>query len=644
MTTPTRALRALAKAYGVRRTFRAAGGAPRHASDETLLTIVRLLGAPLDDVTGAPDALRAFEAARVETVVEPVLVQWGTVPLSVATPGAAGGEAVTVSVTTEAGDAHEWSLPAASDGTVTLPDAMPVGVHHVHVFAGGRGGEATLLAAPAKLPTSGRSWGVFAPMYALHDVRAATGDVAAFDRFSRWAGSLGARVMGTLPLLATFYGAGAEPNDPSPYAPVSRRHWNEVFLDLAAIPEVDGAAPVREPAPGEFVDLAALAARKRAVLTDALARLDEMPERRDAFSKWLAGRDDVRDYAAFRAEVETRAGDGAADHPSARYHAYAQWLIEDQLDALGTRLRERDQEIYLDLPIGAHPAGYDVQRETGLFAHGASVGAPPDLFFDEGQNWGFPPILPRVARATGHRYLRECIDAHVRFARWLRVDHVIGFNRMWWVPAGNSAKDGAYVEYPADEQYAVLAIAASRVDGHIVGENLGTVPPETNRALRTHGMLGMYVAQFEVDAERDEPLRTPGARDLACLDTHDTATFASWWDGVAGDERAALLAQLHAAGCLDGNAGDAPDAMAVQSALLAYLGASRAEVVLATLEDLWLETEAQNRPGTTSDERPNFRRRLAKSLDEIESSPGVSEVLARLDSTRAARTRRRGAR
>jgi 4-alpha-glucanotransferase len=234
----------------------------------------------------------------------------------------------------------------------------------------------------------------------------------------------------------------------------------------------------------------------------------------------------------------------------------------------------------------------------------------------------------------------------MRVARWLRVDHVIGFNRMWWVPAGNPATDGAYVEYPADEQYAVLAIAAGRAGGHIVGENLGTVPPETNRALRAHGMLGMYVAQFELDAERDEPLGTPGARDLACLDTHDTATFATWWDGLDAAERAALLAQLRDAGSLDAADGavGTPDPMTVESALLAYLGTSRAEVVLATLEDLWLETEAQNRPGTTSDERPNFRRRVAKSLDEIEAANDLNDVLARLDSARAARTQRRGAR
>src|SRR5262249_36950492 len=359
-----------------------------------------------------------------------------------------------------------------------------------------------------RLARSARCWGVFAPTYALHERdRASTGTFASLDRFAQWAGAFGASIVGTLPVLATFFGAGDEPNDPSPYAPVSRRHWNEVYLDLAAVPEMPPGSSFTEPSPGEFVDLPALAARKRVVLEACLARLETSAARRDEFARFLAARPDVVDYAIFRASVE-RGGRGAMssvaiDDPVARYHAYAQWLVEEQLDSLAQRMRARGQELYLDVPIGSHADGFDVAREGTLFARGAAVGAPPDFFFRDGQNWGFPPVHPQAARADGHAYMRSCIEAHFRVARWVRVDHILGFHRLWWVPDGASAADGAYVTYPAEELYAVLALAAHRHDAHVVGENLGTVPPETNRALRRHGMLGMYVVPFEVDAGRD---------------------------------------------------------------------------------------------------------------------------------------------
>jgi 4-alpha-glucanotransferase len=164
-----------------------------------------------------------------------------------------------------------------------------------------------------------------------------------------------------------------------------------------------------------------------------------------------------------------------------------------------------------------------------------------------------------------------------------------------------------------------------------VGENLGTVPPETNRALRRHNLLGMYVVPFELDGSREEPLREPDTRELACVDTHDTATFAKWWHDLAPTDRGALLDRLRDAGCLDTTYGEVIDPEDVLCALLAYLGTTRAGVVLASLEDLWLELEAQNVPGTTSDERPNFRRRSAHSLDDLENSDTVSRAVERLD-------------
>jgi 4-alpha-glucanotransferase len=653
-----RALHALARAYGVQRRYRDAERVDRTVRDETLCAVLRMLGAEVESIDDAPSALRAHEAARADSIVEPVLVQWGDDPLS-----------FDVRIGRDLSDGPSgFTLRRVDDGEIdpipggfetrdaTTPktrrvyrtEPLPYGTYELHVDTGSRAADATVLAVPDRLPRSPRRWGVFAPAYSLHERDgAATGTLASLDRFARWAGDQGASIVGTLPLLATFLGAGNEPCDPSPYSPVSRRHWNEVYLDLGAVPEMLPDATLAEPSPGEWVDLPALAARKRILLEGAVVRLATHPARAAEFAAFCRARPDVVGYATFRAGVELGGASATTrvvpEHPLARYHAYVQWLIEAQLDQLAEGLRTRGQELYLDLPIGAHPGGYDVATGASLFARGAAVGAPPDLFFRAGQNWGFPPLHPNESRREGHRYVRECIDAHFRVARWLRVDHILGFHRVWWVPDGAPASDGAYVQYPADELYAVLTLAAHRAGGHVVGENLGTVPPETNRALRRHGMLGMYVVPFEVDAERDEPLKPPAPRTLACLDTHDTATFAAYWRDLPDRERAALVSALARSGHLD--AVDEVDAdrlsdRDVLAALLSYLGASRAEVVLVNVEDLWLETVPQNIPGTTNDQRPNFRRRLVRATDDLEQlEPDAPErrMLARLDDRRRGR-------
>ena len=195
-----------------------------------------------------------------------------------------------------------------------------------------------------------------------------------------------------------FTGHGAEPCDPSPYAPVSRRYWNELYLDL------DGAArdrmnprTSRVPFSGRLLDLPALAEARRPRLEAAAARLRDSPARHDEHGRWLAAHPDTRSYAEFRAATEGSGRAGAATHE------YAEWCMATQLDALARSLASREQSLYIDLPVGTHRAGYDVAAHPDLFAVGGSVGAPPDDFQRDGQNWGFPPVDPRAARARRTR-------------------------------------------------------------------------------------------------------------------------------------------------------------------------------------------------------------------------------------------------
>jgi 4-alpha-glucanotransferase len=635
------ALHALATELGVERTWHGVDGEDHAVTDDTLLAVCRALGAAVDRPEAAAGELARIRHEKFAAGVEPVTVAWDTdrPVLTLFRPLRARDEPFEIDVRDEDGRTLAWTRAECSVGRletltpgvvamqVQLPRSLPFGRYDAIVSARGKGeGRASILVAPRRITNAALPrWGVFAPLYALHErAQTSTGDLGTFRRFAAWAADRGARVVGTLPILATFVGHDGEPCDPSPYAPVSRRFWNETYLDVH--PHTGVAADSIEPSPGQYVDLPALAARKRALLEPLADRAAHDP----ALRTWVAGRPDVTEYARFRGKVEG-GGDAAV-----RYHEYAQWCCERQLSDLANELRGRNQALYLDLPVGTHREGFDVHSEGTLFVRDASVGAPPDDFHAAGQNWGFPPVDPRVARGDGYRYLRSCVDAHLRIAGVLRIDHVMGLHRLWFVPSGARAFEGAYVRYAADEQWAAVCLVAARRDAVIVGENLGTVPEATDRALREHGALGMWVVEFETPPAA--PTAPPRVDELACVETHDLPPFAAWWRDLDANRRAALVATLRQEGELprDGRAEDEVDPQEVLGALYAWLGRSDAPIVLAGLEDLWLETEPQNRPGTPSEH--NFNRRAAYGLDDLEGPDALLD--AELLLARLARARR----
>ena len=626
------ALEALARDLGVDVTWQTQAGELATVSEDTLLAMVNLLGADIRTPSDAGDARRAWQQHRMARVLEPTTVVWDARPavLRMYVPEVQADAPLECHL--ELDDGREWwapvskleadVMPARADGYVRIDARLPVhllpGVHTARVTGARLTGASTVIATPSTMPGGAlRAWGVFAPLYSLYDAADdGPATLATLGRFGSWAHTRGAQVVGTLPLLATYYGAGAEPCDPSPYAPVSRRFWNEAYLDLDAVP---GSAPASGGAPGgEMIDPPAVAAAARARLEPAV---DALRARR-AFQLWIERRDDVRAYAAFRAAIE---GTGTAQG----YHEVAQWLMEQQLHDVVDAFDARRQLLYLDLPLGSHPRGYDVHEGGDTFLREATVGAPPDAYQALGQDWGFTPLHPDRARVTGHRYLRECLHAQFRFARLLRIDHVMGLDRLWIIPNGMPASAGAYVRYPSEEQWASVCLTANASGAGIVGENLGTVPPATNRALRAHDGLGMWVLEFEVPA--DAAPVPPRADVLACINTHDLETFAAWWDMLSPGRRARLLATLRAAGALHRD-GAEPEPHAVLAACYAWLGQSDAAIVLVTLEDLWLESEPQNRPG----ESPGayFRRRNAYGFDELDAMPGPDQALRQLDEAR----------
>ena len=310
----------------------------------------------------------------------------------------------------------------------------------------------------------------------------------------------------------------------------------------------------------------------------------------------------------------------------------------------------RRVRLCLDLPLGVKQSGFDPWNESELFVPGMAMGAPPDPFFLGGQNWSLPPIHPQRLREQGYRYFMACLRRHLRHAKILRLDHVMGLYRLFWVPEGMPADQGVYVRYPSSELLAILALESQRHQAVIVGENLGTVPEYVNRSMRRHRILSTYVVPFNIAPEESPPVTPPVEDCVASLNTHDLPTFASFWRGVdirrglkmglhdrQGAKRQcvqrrltrrALLAWLRGKGMLSPQD---DDPHSVLKACLAMLGASAANLVMVNMEDTWGETRPQNMPGVGPDLHANWQGKARYSLEEFSRMPEVLCLFAMLD-------------
>lgn len=566
---------------------------------------------------------------------------------------------------------------------LSLPQRVPQGYHRLSVETGGEQAQALLLVPPAAAYTrkeeqDSSTWGVFLPLHALRTRQSwAGGDFGDLEALDQWIGKQGGGVVATLPFLAAFLD---EPCEPSPYTPVSKLFWNEFFLDIDRIPELQTSeaaqqlmqsasfeAEIKRLREAPLVNYKSGMALKRRVLESlADTLLAGENQRRTLFEEFLRGHPVLQDYARFRAAHERhripwqawparlRDGtvqDGDFDPRVCHYHSYVQWLAHQQLHHFAQSARRAGPGLYLDLPLGVHPDGYDVWRHREIFARGVSGGAPPDSFFTKGQDWGFPPLHPERLREQGYAYFIACVRHHLRYAGILRIDHVMGLHRLFWVPWGMKAVDGVYVRYRAEEFYAILAIESQRHQALLMGEDLGTVPSYVRPAMARHKINRSYVAQYELNPGR-QALRPVGRDTLAGINTHDMPTFAGFWNGLDINDRvemhllaakeapkeksrrqrlkSALIRFLRRHRLLSKSAANPG---VVLEACLAWLGGSAARVVTVNLEDLWGERLPQNVPGTTT-ERPNWRRKARYPLEEIQGKKAVLKVLSTLDAAR----------
>lgn len=682
-TSQVRALHAIADILGVQHSYTDLAGQRQRASTEALVAVVAALGTGIQRLTDAPAALQRLTEERRRRVVEPVVASFGT-----GTPRVALKLPVPASVRVQV--VHDGDTVARDIGPVrarvdgagcelVLP-SLPPGYHRLHIELDGRVCETLLVRAPRRVPAmAAGSTGMFLPLHALREPDdLGIGNFGGLARLAQWCGAQGCNVLSTLPLLSTNLD---EPFEYSPYSPLSRRFWNEALLDVAGVPELAGCEPAR-------VALAAVAERARALRAQSLvdyrasvelvrrvlqplaAQMATAPGARgDSFRAFCADAE-VTAFARFRAVLGTRgeawqawperlrAGRfdaGSFDPELATYHAYVQWLAEQQVAAVRAAADGAGVALYLDLPLGVHPTGFDTFSHPELFVTGVAAGAPPDPLFSKGQNWGFPPPHPERQREQGYRHLIDVLRHHMRHARILRLDHVMGLHRLFCIPSGMEAPAGIYVRYPVDEMFAVVCLEASRAGCHVVGEDLGTVPPMIRARMRRHGLSRLHVMQFAIDPTHEPPVHAAPAGAAACLNTHDMPTFAGFLAGndlhdqrrlglldddalaaaVADRQRcvAALTAYLQQRGLTGADPG--PHALMRGSQLLLAEGDS--ELLLLNLEDLWLEPQPQNVPGTWR-ERPNWRRRAALSSAEMRERSEVLELLRAVVSTRRQRS------
>ena len=704
-------LRQLATRYGIQTEHQDMFGKRTAASVDSLIATLQALGAPIYRVEDIPSALGSHEAYSWRSGLEPVAVAWdGRLgPLSLRLEAAQAKGRARCRIVFEGGLLQEWELKLEDLATtgaaevggrrhVTLKIAaakmprrlrLPNGYHRFQMECHAGGFDCLLISAPARAyDAPGKGWGLFLPLYALASRENwGGGDFSDLKKLGEWVNAKGGEVVSTLPLLATFLG---QPLEISPYMPASRLFWNELYVDPRDTLEFERCPAARTLVHSNFflrdvealrklprVDHRRLMALKRPVL-EAMAQwlLNSKSERTTAFLKYVAAHPQLTDYARFRATTERQKIPWPAwpqrlrsenlkpndyDSNDELYHQYAQWIAEEQLERLASN-QDGGAGLYLDYPLGVHPYSYDVWRDRERFAMQASTGAPPDTLFTKGQNWGFPPPHPEVMRRQGYSYFIACLQHQFRHADWVRIDHVMCLHRLFWIPEGRPASDGVYVHYPAKELYAILCLESHRSKTVVVGENLGTVPPEVIRAMNERGLKSMYVLQYEARPDPDKCLRAVPRNAMASLNTHDMPPFAAFWSG--GDIR-----DMEEIGLLDSQEAidqvkirnqvrqalmeyflkrprrkAAASAAAVLEASLEWLASSEAKMLLVNLEDLWLETSPQNVPGTNL-ERPNWQRKARLSFEQFSKAPRVISILrtiARLRDKRVPAKLRRG--
>ena len=547
----------------------------------------------------------------------------------------------------------EGELVLEDGSNLGRTDSVPVDVPYgYHRLTRDDGGEQLVITGPGRchLPPGLRAWGWAIQLAATRSRGSwGIGDLADLRELGAWSAHAGAGFLAVGPLGAP--NPGQEP-EPSPYYPSTRRFGSPLHLRIEEVPGAERLAD----------ELSELAAAGRALNAErridrtrvagikmrALERIWESRVDRSAFDGWRAGRGAALERWAVFVVLTERLGAGwhrwpeefrdpsgpavarAADEHADRvaFHAWIQWCFDRQLAAASVPLFR-----VADMPVGVDPGGFDAWDWQASFAMEASVGAPPDRFNAAGQVWGLPPFIPHRLRQAGYRPFIETIHAQLRHAGGLRIDHVLGLFRLWWVPSGQDPSRGAYVRSHTDELLEIVALESYRAGAVVIGEDLGTVPAGVRDELRRRRLLSTRLALFE----RVEPAAYP-RQAFAGVTTHDLPTIRGAWSGADLEDQAAsglrrdpealtlLRSRLARAA---GVAADAPLSEVVEL-LHRRLAAAPPMLVAATLEDALHVEERPNMPGTIPPQRDNWSLALPATIEELGERSEVRSVVGAL--------------
>ncbi|HEY3708427.1 MAG TPA: 4-alpha-glucanotransferase [Amycolatopsis sp.] len=554
------------------------------------------------------------------------------------------------------------------DGTTrdvgtSLPADLPLGWHHV-VTAEQR---VPLAVVPAKLPDVPPAWGWMLQLYSLHSGASwGMGDFGDLKTVAaRSAAELGAGVLLVNPVQAF---SPAHPVERSPYSPSSRRFANPIYLRVTATEafanadedtraEVLALAPAGE---GELIDYDAVWTAKNSAL-ELLRPHHPRPVELDG---------DLRDFATFGALAEVHGADwrewpeplrdpsgpavaAAREELAGRveFHGWLQQLCHEQLDDVRRAAREAGMPVGVvhDLPVGVHPGGADTWALRDVFAAKVRVGAPPDAFNQQGQDWNLPPWRPDRLAEAGYAPFRDVVRGVLQHADGIRVDHIAGLWRLWWIPPGEPAGRGTYVHYDAEAMLGVLALEAHRASAVVVGEDLGTVEDTVTETMQARGLLSSAVLWFQRDWDAPgQPFVRPAEWDpeaMASISTHDLPTVAGWLaaehvrlraelgllDRPAADEYAEAAAERAALLDLVAREGISGDDLVV--ALHTLLASAASRLVLTSPADVVGQLRQPNLPGTV-DQYPNWRIPLPVTVDGLFADPRVHAAVAPLKAAR----------
>lgn len=713
------ALRTLAAQAGILPAYRDLRGRRRVTSDATREALLHAMGVDASSEAAASRALADREHASRARLLPPVRVlvcgRGGRVPRpTIHLHGVPAGSGFALELTTEDGTRFTANgrLGGGRRALLLLPATIRLtpGYHTLRLTVRTgpreRRGDQLLIVAPATCPKPAEQLGArkkgFGVSVNLWTVRSGNnwgaGDLTDLGALAETLGRAGAAFVGLNPLNALRNHGG----EISPYSPVSRLFRNPLYLDVCAAPEFAESEAARAIAASAELDDARTRLRSGEAVhheqvmllkwpvLEALHRTfverhrDRDTPRGQAYRRFLAEQGEaLTDFATFLV-LDRYLGSGGRDWRSwpranrdprsetvMRFrreqsdaidlHRYVQFELDRQLAAAAGRASRAGLAIGLggDLAVGCAPSGSDPWAFPELFANGASLGAPPDDFKAEGQDWTLAPLRPDRLREDGYRYWIRLLRATLAHMGAVRLDHVMGLLRQFWVPAGRSATEGAYVQFPAADLFAILALESGRQGALVIGEDLGTVPPEIPRLLRRWGVLSTSVLYFERDRRgRFLPSRRFPRYSFVAAHTHDQVPVAGFWEGSdltlrrrAGDlpsdralalaqrerrrDRTALLARLTSEGLLPGDR--APiSTLALTGAVYRFLSRTPAPLLGVTFDDLSGEREPVNLPGVDPRRFPIWVRRPRLPIEDVGRDPGASRILDAV-SHRAAR-------